>query len=107
MVKKKHTRTANEAEQHLGKLIERLRLQQGLTRMQLAREINVTQQQLEKYEQGAFIPLPMLEAIGEALDNPVPKRIIRRISNLRKLEIEHSMDQPELIDLYTEAFDEQ
>ncbi len=96
-----------EAAQSLGEHIERLRLARGLTRMQLAREINVTQQQVEKYEQGAFVPIPMLEAIGLALDNQIPKRIIRRISNLRKIEIEQSTEQAELLELYAEAFEEE
>ncbi len=99
----KRQRTSTEAEKFLGKRIEQIRLARGITRMQLGRTVNVPEQQIEKYERGALVPLPMLEAIGEALDEPIPKRIIRRISFSRKLEFEQQVDQPDLIGYYDEA----
>lgn len=104
------TRKAFAAEIVLGQHLEKMRRAHGMTRQELARRINVTDQQLGKYEDGAFVPLPVLEAIGEALDAPAPKKLIRRISNLRKLEIEKGLEKPELSEFYQllytpEAFD--
>lgn len=91
----------------LGRNIERLRLKKEITRMQLGRKINKTLQQIERYERGDFVPLPIMESIGLALGEPVQKKIIRRISFLRKLETEEAIDQEEeLIELYNEAFPE-
>jgi transcriptional regulator with XRE-family HTH domain len=92
----------NKAERILGKKIERLRLMKQVSRMQLGRKINETEQQIAKYESGEFIPLTVLEAIAEALGEPIQKKYIRRISFLRKLEIETQIEQEELSDLYQE-----
>lgn len=86
----------------LGKRIERLRLRCGLSRMQLGRAINQKEQQIGKYEAGAFVPLPMLEKIAEVLGDPIQKRLIRKISFFRKLEQETKTEQSELLELYQE-----
>ena len=90
----------------LGKKIEQYRKARGLTRMQLGKAVRETEQKIGKFEAGAFVPIAMLELIGETLDNRIPKRIIRQISNYRAIELETKIDQPELIALYEEAFPE-
>ena len=70
--------------------------------MDLGKKINKTKQQIEKYEKGDFVPLPIIEKIAVALDAPIKKKIIRKISNLRKIEIETQQTQEELIDWYNE-----
>lgn len=92
------------AELVLGQRIEAARKACGLSRRELARIIRETEQQIAKYEAGAFVPLPKIEAIGEAVGDRVEKRTIRRISNLRKLEMEKGAEQHELCDLYAELF---
>ena len=92
------------AEILLGQCIEQARLKCGLTRRELARAINEKEQQVVKYESGGFVPLPQIEAITEALGDPVQKKYIRRISFLRKLEKETGTEQVELFDLYREVF---
>ena len=95
-----------KAEIILGKTVEALRISKQVTRSQLGRKINKLEQQVAKYEKGEFIPLPVLEAIYEALGEPIPKRIIRRISFLRKLEMETDVEQEELCALYNELNEE-
>lgn len=68
----------------LGENLERLRLQRDMTRLQLGKKVNAKEQQIAKFEQGEFIPLPMLEKIGLALDDQIPKKVIRKISSLRE-----------------------
>lgn len=92
------------AELVLGQRIEDARKAVGLTRREMGRKIRETEQQIAKYESGGFVPLPKIEAIGEVVGDPVQKRIIRRISNLRKLEIEKGIEQHELSDIYAELF---
>ena len=74
--------------------------------MQLGRKINQTEQQIVKYESGSvLVPLPIVEKIANALDEPITKKIIRKISTLRKLEVEKKTEMAdELIDLYNQAF---
>lgn len=95
-------RPPNKAELTLGKRIEQLRLAKGMSRLQVGRKVNELEQQIAKFEAGAFIPLSTLEAIASALGEPIPKRLIRRISFLRKLEIETQIEQGELVGLYEE-----
>jgi transcriptional regulator with XRE-family HTH domain len=106
MGRKKNAPSYSDAAVFLGQAITKLRTRQGLTRMQLGRAINETEQRVGLFESGAFIPLDTLEAIGEALDSPIPKKIIRRISDLRYLEKQSEIDQPELLDWYRAAFPE-
>jgi transcriptional regulator with XRE-family HTH domain len=89
----------------LGKHIERLRLMQNMSRAQLGREINKTTKQVIKYECGEdLIPLSILENIAYTLDEPIGKRLIRKMSIIRKIEIENDAEMPdELIALYNEA----
>jgi transcriptional regulator with XRE-family HTH domain len=101
-------RAASPAEAVLGELIKKLRLKQGLSCLQLGRKVNVFAQQIEKYEKGDFIPIPMLEKLGIALGGRVDKKIIRKISRLRTCEAEdHTDEQETLTELYQEAFDEE
>ncbi|MDA0782651.1 MAG: helix-turn-helix transcriptional regulator [Rickettsiales bacterium] len=89
----------------LGKNIARLRIAKDMSRNQLGRMINKNEQQIAKYEAGEFIPLPVIEDIGKALDEPVPKKIIRKISFIRKLETEQNAKlDNELSELYNLAF---
>ncbi len=99
-------RMPNKAELLLGKNIKRLRIASGMTRLQLGRKINKKEQEIAKYESGEFVPLSAIEDIGEAFDITVQKRLIRRISSLRKLEIKTKIEQEGLLDLYNEAFPE-
>ena len=93
------------AEQHLGALIKEARRLADMDALRMAKAINVTTQQLAKYEQGAFVPLPVIEAITDTLGERVPKKTIRRISFLRKLEKDKGVDESEqLIFLYDETF---
>jgi|GEM_PF-1865643 len=92
----------------LGKRIKELRTQLDMTQMQLGRAVNDLCQQIDRYEDGAFMPLPKIEEIAEALGSRIPKKIIRRISIERKLQAEDGMDRSEqLIELYSEAFPEE
>ncbi len=100
----KPTRTPNKAELFLSERIKSTREACGLTHYALGREINAKTQQIDSYERGGFVPLPIIEKLGHAFGNPVGKKIIRRISFLRKLEIEKGEEQPDLIDWYDEAF---
>lgn len=97
----------HKAELLLGKNIERLRLSKKISRMQIGKKINATEQQVAKYESGEFVPLTVLEAIAEILDMPIQKRVIRRISFLRKLEKETKIEQEELLELYNAIFSDQ
>ncbi len=56
----------------VGKKIRELRTLQGLTQMQLAERINLSYQQLQKYESGrSQITLKRLSQIAEALEVPI------------------------------------
>lgn len=92
----------------LGKRIELIRTAKNMTRMQLGSIINQTLQQVQRYECGAaLVSLPVLEKIASAFDEPVAKKIIRRISIVRKLEVERKTEMSdELIDLYNQALPE-
>ena len=105
MVVKKNIRKSNII---LGKNIERVRIVRNMTPIQLGRKVKHTSQHILKYECGsALVPLNVLEEIASALDEPIPKKIIRRIFIFRKLEIERKTDMTdELIDLYNQALPE-
>jgi transcriptional regulator with XRE-family HTH domain len=45
-------RACNEIDKHIGDKILSLRLAYGLSRNQLAKKLDITQQQIEKYEKG-------------------------------------------------------
>ncbi len=91
----------------LGKTLQTLRESKGVTRLTLAGIINETEQQIAKFEKGAMVPLTTLEAIAETLGEALPKRIIRRISFLRKLGQEKGVIQPELVQIYETLFQEE
>jgi len=96
-----------EADIVLGEQIEKRRLAREVTRKQLGKVIKVTLQQIEKYEKGIDrVPMARLEIIGEFLDARVQKRIVRRISNLRKLESETGEIKDELVEIYSTIFDD-
>ena len=89
----------------LGKRLERIRTLRGVGRREVAKLLKETEKKIVSMERGAFISLPRLELLGEFYGQPVDKKIIRKISNARKLEQEHdtSFDE-ELRALYEEAF---
>ena len=97
-------RIGKKAEKILGKAIAQLREQKGMTTLELGRAINEKRQEVEKYEAGGFVPLTVLEAIALVLDSQIRKQQIRRISFLRKLEIEKKVEQEELCDIYRTLF---
>ena len=88
----------------LGQKLEQYRKEKGMTSYALGRAINVKEQQILKYEKGGLVPLRILEQLAEELHEGAQKKIIRRISFLRKLEDEKGEEQPELKDWYTEIF---
>lgn len=98
-------RAIKESQLLLGKNIERMRVSKDMTRMQIARKIRKNEQDIAKYESGELlVPLPVLQNIAAALDEPIQKKIIRRISFVRKWEVEKKVAmESELIDLYNEA----
>ena len=65
-------RGCNEVDKHVGGKILSLRLANGWSRTQLADKIDVTQQQLQKYEKGANrISVSRLVVIAKALSQGV------------------------------------
>lgn len=93
-----------EAERVLSEHILETRQKCQITRRDLAQQIGEKEQAITKYETGGFVPLPSIEALGEAFGAPVEKKLIRRISFLRKLEKEKGEEQLELISLYRSLF---
>lgn len=89
----------------LGKRIERIRTVKGISLRDVAKLLKLTEKQVVAMERGAFISLPNIEKLAVLFEQPVEKKLIRRISNTRKLEQEHdtSYDE-ELQALYGEAF---
>lgn len=68
----------------LGRKIHALRIEKDLNIKECSKRINVTAQQLERYEAGTdFVPLDVLERIEEKLDIYLPKKTLRKISKLR------------------------
>ena len=90
----------------LGKKLEQYRKAAGLTRMQLGKIVKEPEQKIGKFEAGGFVPIEMLELLGETLGNRIQKKIIRQISKYRAIEIEERIDAPELSILYEEAWPE-
>lgn len=89
----------------LGRNLKELRISLDMTQMQLGKKVNDKCQQIDKYELGARIPAPKLESLAEALGIRIPKKLIRKIVNSRKLEMEEDLDQQEeLIEFYNEIF---
>lgn len=97
-------RTPFEHEIVLGKNIWRLRDSLGLGPRDIGKKLKMTEKQYLQLERGALVPLPKLEIIGKILGHPVQKRDIRRISFLRKLEMETQIEQVDLIGIYNEIF---
>ncbi|MEN9917829.1 MAG: hypothetical protein RL662_265 [Bacteroidota bacterium] len=65
-------RGCNEIDKHIGSKILSLRLALGLSRDQLAKKLDVTQQQLQKYEKGTNrISVSRLVVIAKALSQGV------------------------------------
>lgn len=91
------------AELLLGQKIAELRTKNGMTRKELGKQIGQKEQQIKKYEDGALVPLKILEDIALTLGSQIRKKEIRRISNLRKLEKETGIEQTELLELYEEV----
>jgi transcriptional regulator with XRE-family HTH domain len=99
-------KTPTKADKLLGKKIEELRKKKVVSLPQLGKKVNEPYQQIERYEKGVRLAVDKLEAIAEALGEPIPKRIIRRIVFARKLEAETNIEQEELLALYESLFDE-
>ncbi len=100
----KKLRIQQPSQIELGKHIERVRLQKGMTRKQLGKAVKVTEQQIEKYEHGAFVPMAILDGLAKAMDEMIPKKILTRISAARTRETEELLEQETLCDLYNQAF---
>ena len=65
-------RACNEIDKHIGDKILSLRLAYGLSRNQLAKKLDITQQQIEKYEKGTNrISVSRLVVIAKALSQGV------------------------------------
>lgn len=65
-------RSCNEVDKHIGAKILSIRLALGLSRDQLAKKLDVTQQQLQKYEKGTNrISVSRLVVIAKALSQGV------------------------------------
>lgn len=65
-------RACNEVDKHVGGKILSLRLAYGLSRTQLAKKLDVTQQQLQKYEKGTNrISASRLVVIAKALSKDI------------------------------------
>lgn len=91
----------------LGRQFSEKRRMSDLTRIQLAKKINVVESQITKYETGAFISLPRIELLANALGEPVIKKVIRKISFVRKTEKEKKVNlDDELIELYSQIFED-
>ncbi len=96
--------TPNDAEMMLATMIIEQRMRMGLSRMQLAKKLKVTEAQIGKYETGSLVPLGKIEELGLIFGERVEKRVIRRISFLRKLERDIRVEQTELSEIYQELF---
>lgn len=65
-------RGCNEVDKHIGSKILSQRLAYGLSRAQLAKKLNITQQQVEKYEKGTNrISASRLPLIAKALSKDI------------------------------------
>jgi transcriptional regulator with XRE-family HTH domain len=65
-------RGCNEVDKHVGSKILSLRLAYGLSRNQLAQKLDITQQQVEKYEKGTNrISASRLVVIAKALSKDI------------------------------------
>jgi len=66
------TKITNEVDKHIGEKIRSLRISSGLSRAQLAKEIDVAHQQLYKYEKGTNrVSASRLALIAKALSKNV------------------------------------
>jgi ribosome-binding protein aMBF1 (putative translation factor) len=99
-------RLGRAAELVLGEVLLKERMVRGFSRMEIGKRINKKEQEIAKFESGEFVPLPVLEAFAEAMGVPLQKKIIRRISFLRKWEIEKKEEQHELAEIYRTMFEE-
>ena len=103
---RKFSHKPRQSEIFLGQKLKQLRNSIEMTQLELGKKTNDLSQQIDRYEAGAFIPLPKLEELAEALGTRIPKKIIRKISTERKLEVETASERNEqLIGLYSLAFD--
>ena len=103
---KKH-KIIRESSALLGQNIQRMRIAKDMSRKEIAKIIKKSEQQIAKYESGEFVPLPVMEDLAKAMGEQIPKKIIRRISFIRKSETEFETQmEEELSELYNEAFPE-
>ena len=67
-----NAKAAKDLDKIIGNKVNELRLNKGLTRQELAKQIGVTHQQLQKYVKGTNrITASRLVDIAEALDTPI------------------------------------
>ncbi|MEM6602961.1 MAG: helix-turn-helix transcriptional regulator [Pseudomonadota bacterium] len=90
----------------LGRKIASLRQTLDIPSAQFAKKINITHQQLEKYEAGKdMVPLSILERIEEKYDIYLPKKTLRAISSLRSSGDDHVEVTENLIKIYEDIWD--
>ena len=103
---KKRKPEYSSAQIFLGEQIKKLRESRSVSIKELGKLINVPDQQVVKYEAGAFVPISMLETISKKLGAEIPKKYIRQISAAREREKDGSDEQELLLELYEQAFEE-
>lgn len=90
----------------LGEHLMQLRESRDVSRKALGKIVKMPEQQIAKYEAGAFVPISMLENITKTLGAQIPKKIIRQISAAREREKDGSEEQELLAELYAQAFED-
>lgn len=88
--------------QILGEQLRKLREVKSLSPLDFCKKVNVTTGQLEKYEKGIdMIPLSTLEIFEEKLGLYLPKKVMRKLSVLRR-DVEENNE--ELSEIYKTIF---
>ena len=91
----------------LGHLMAEKRRMCDMSKLEVAKKIKVIESQISKFEMGGFISLPNIEKLAEAYGEPVIKKIIRKISFIRKTEKENNVNlDDELIEQYSKIFED-
>ena len=91
----------------LGEKLTDIRQKLALQPKDFAKKVNVTLQQLQKYEDGTdMVPMNILERIEKKCGVYLPKRIYRKISKLRALEQETGETPEELFEVMENIWEE-
>ena len=91
----------------LGQKMTEVREKLEMQPKEFAKKINVTLQQLQKYEDGTdMVPLNVLERIEKKCGIYLPKRIYRKISKLRVIEQENGETPEELFEVIENIWEE-